>query len=247
MERKEIVRALFTLCTVYRLSTISIPEYRDRVAVARKILLGDEGFPQVEFQTFASEYKHFMSYTPFRMIIAGIDMFLNRFPEHEYSIVCFGTIPSRFRDCAGLTKIHNFREIMTMKFKELSNWIWHKKLGRQFMRLLKTGEESNIPSSFCRFIMDVFFSSKSPYGAAVYPELHFFINMILATLGNVKGKNSRVVGNLDTTIPFNNGPYSFSVRKEEVNLQRCSEQRVKRLLLFFCQFFLYLKTDPTVV
>lgn len=202
MSKAEIVRALFTICTIYRLSTISIPEYRDRVCNSANKLLTDEGFEAVEFQTFASEYRHWMSYAPFRMIVAGVDMFLHRFPEHEFSIIRFGTIPSRFRDCSGLTEIHTFRELMTMSFKELSRWIWHEKLGIQLMRILKTGQESDKDSSYCMYLMDMFFSKKSPYGAGANPELHFYVNMILASLGHARGKNAKVAGNLDTTIPY---------------------------------------------
>lgn len=81
-------------------------------------------------------------------------MYVHKFPGYKYSIARFGTIASRLRDCTTLTEVHYIHETLCIKFKELGKWIWHDKLARQLLGILKRDEETENEFSYLLYMMD---------------------------------------------------------------------------------------------
>lgn len=77
----------------------------------------------------------------FCALVATIDMFLAKFPDHKFAEARISTISARFKDCAGLLDAHYLSDTLDLEFDELCTWIWHGKTANEFVRVVKTGEE----------------------------------------------------------------------------------------------------------
>lgn len=87
------------------------------------LIQGKQGFSLSEFVGTRGNWEQNKEYSK---LVAAIDVFFIRFPEHEHSKIRLCTIRSRYRDCAALVGFEYFRGILEAKFGEVMMWVWTK-------------------------------------------------------------------------------------------------------------------------
>lgn len=116
-------------------------DYKAKLNESAINIFAMQGYESYEFMTLADHYKSWLAYKPFRMMMAGIDLYLHRFPEHPYAMARFGTVSARYRDSSSIGEIFFIHKITFMGYRDLAQWIWSDKIATQFSAVLKTGEE----------------------------------------------------------------------------------------------------------
>ena len=78
------------IITIYRLIKISILAYLDQVATKADQQIRAAGGPtNIPMASVANSYRSWESDTTYKKLIASIDMFFNKFPEHEWAVLKF--------------------------------------------------------------------------------------------------------------------------------------------------------------
>lgn len=133
----------------------------------------------------------------YEIMMAAIDMYLNRFPEHKHACARMGTIITRFKDCSVLTSTGYICNITGMDNNHLCGWIWTKKCADQFDRVTRTGQEYGKAHSYTPYFMALKLAPKSAYSSTQNPEFHFFYHCFGAAVGEARSKNAYKVGNIE--------------------------------------------------
>lgn len=102
---------LACILAMYRLCRTSYPEYRTKLSNTLK----DQSEiirPQncSGYDDMASKYGTWKDDANYRKMVASIDMFYAKFPGRDYSLVRFGTVSSRYKDCAALSSLFNLKK-----------------------------------------------------------------------------------------------------------------------------------------
>ncbi|KAK6628650.1 hypothetical protein RUM43_002465 [Polyplax serrata] len=131
----------------------------------------------------------------FRIIVAALDMFLVKFPNHPQSKLRMGTIPSRWRDCLALKNIYEILERYTLdKLIVLLSWCWEDALFPEIESIwAKDISSYGQPDGYFPYMADFGFVSRSPYSTTSNPAIHLFISTLFACLGDKRGYNSRFI------------------------------------------------------
>lgn len=194
--QKEDRWMMLYLCAVYRLSNISRADYRTLVASKitekLKILGAPDTIHAGNLMIYYISWRHF---TPsFSTLIALCDMWWYHFKDTELAIARMGTFSSRNRDCGGLIDLAYIYRLLGLSFPKLARWIWDSSVAENFLRLFKSGNEVDDPSSYMPYFMDLKLSSESPYSTTINNVIHFWIHAVGCTLSNDRSRNARMVG-----------------------------------------------------
>ncbi|ASM90771.1 nucleoprotein [Holmes Jungle virus] len=138
-------------------------------------------------------YNSWLSNKNYCKMIAAIDMFFCHFPQHQDSNLRFGTITSRFRDCAALTSLEHFRETVGFKGDEMFGWIFVGSLEEECHVLMKSGQELDQPGSYSPYLVDFGLSLKSPYSASTCPGMYTYCHLVGSLLTSTRSQNAKMI------------------------------------------------------
>ncbi|UHK03245.1 MAG: nucleocapsid protein [Hangzhou rhabdovirus 4] len=178
-------------CGVYRISYSNSKQ----TSSLSSTLSGLIGNVTINVDSFVLNNANLSKDVNFRKIMAAIDMFLYMFPESELGQLRWGTIPSRYRNCAGIRALHTFPSWLGLEvIEESMTWIFYACPGRQAGVMIKdlddVGEMSNDYSYF-PYHVDLAATIKTPYSASVNKELMFLIQAVGCLLGKSRSMNAR--------------------------------------------------------
>lgn len=77
----------------------------------------------------------------FSKLMAAIDMYMCRFPKHDFAYLRIGTLVTRFRDCVALTELTYICKTISMPPSEMARWVWTPLLADELVQLNKVGNE----------------------------------------------------------------------------------------------------------
>lgn len=118
---------LVIFCSVYRMGSIFDPNYLG--AVSDRIMSQAVGIPNEvpKPDTLIALTGSWITDVNYLKMIAGIDMFLYRFPRAQFAAARIGTIASRCRDCASLLSIRFFLQMIgSNNIEEAPSWITYE-------------------------------------------------------------------------------------------------------------------------
>lgn len=130
----------------------------------------------------------------FNKLMAAIDMYMCRFPKHNFAYLRIGTLVSRFRDCVALTELTYICKTISMPPSEMARWIWTPLLADELVQLNRPGNEITEYHSYMPYFMPLCLGDKSPYSAVANPNFHLWLHIVCITLGSKRSKNARMVG-----------------------------------------------------
>lgn len=187
------VGLLVMFCSIYRMGNIFDATYQGQVS--GRIMSQAVGIPDdiPKPDALIALVGHGLTDINYLKMIAGIDMFLHRFPKAPFTAVRIGTISSRYRDCTALLSIRFFlHNIGSENIDEVPAWITYEPIALNLIRMSKTGEEAAVGSSYFPYQSDMGLVKKSAYSTVVNPSYFFFVHGVVALLGLERSRNARM-------------------------------------------------------
>ncbi|AEG25351.1 nucleocapsid protein [Vesiculovirus perinet] len=125
-------------------------------------------------------------------LIAAIDMFFHHFKKHEEASLRYGTIVSRFKDCAALTTLAHLVKVSGMSVGDVMTWVLNQPVEDEVCRMMTPGQEIDKADSYMPYLIDLGLSTKSPYSSVKNPCFHFWGQLTALLIQSTRAKNARV-------------------------------------------------------
>ncbi|UHK03011.1 MAG: nucleocapsid protein [Hangzhou tipula scripta rhabdovirus 1] len=191
ISEEQVGYLVLVVCFIYRLINTTVMSHRSLIIEAMQTHVPEKTSGiSTNWHNWATGLIYWKQCAAYEILMAAIDMYLNRFPEHKYSCARMGTIISRFKDCSVLTATGYISNITGLDNNNLCGWIWTKKCADQFDRVTKAGQEYGKAYSYTPYFMSMRLAPKSAYSATLNPDLHFFFHAIGSALGELRSKNA---------------------------------------------------------
>lgn len=186
---------------LYRIGKATIPDYRATLmrnlitqcmnmsGKAKGIVRDTSTF----FETWANDLN-------FTKIVAAVDMFFYRFKRSNMAPIRFGTIVSRFKDCAALATFGHLSKTTGLNPNEVAKWVNLPCVLDELIGLMRPNNEIDKPYSYMPYLVDMGLSRRSPYSAVKNPSFHFWGQLTALLLRSNRAKNARV----PSDIPLSN-------------------------------------------
>lgn len=191
--------AMFLL-GLYRVGRAKIESYRtllfDGLIAQCKVAYPDFKVNVLPTNDFFNIWANDPNYSK---IVAVTDMFFHYFKKHPSATLRFGTIASRFKDCAAIATIGHLMTVTGMTVREVAKWILNQTVAREFKDIMKEGQEAHDPDSYTPYMIDLGISKKSPYSAVQNPHTHFWGQMTCFFLYSARARNARVIQGIEVS------------------------------------------------
>ncbi|AOX47529.1 nucleoprotein [Gata virus] len=187
------VGLLVMFCSIYRMGCIFDSGYMGQVS--DRIMTQAVGVPDdiPKPDALIALVGSWLNDANYLKMIAGIDMFLHRFPKSEFAQARVGTISSRYKDCASLLSIRFFLHVVgSDNLDDAPAWITYEPIALNLIRMSKIGEEAARGDSYFPYQSDMGLVRKSAYSTVVNPSYFFFVHGVGALLGLERSKNARM-------------------------------------------------------
>ncbi|UED36902.1 nucleoprotein [Mediterranean bat virus] len=181
------------LLGLYRVGRATVPEYRALLMknlMQQCLAMSPRAKPLVrDTDIFYDIWSVDRNYCK---IVACTDMFYNRFKKSVDSGIRFGTIASRFKDCAALSTFSHLVRISGLTEHEVCYWVMLNDIRKEIRQMMMKGNEIDNPESYMPYLADFGISGKSPYSTVRNPCFHFWGQLTALLLRASRSKNARV-------------------------------------------------------
>lgn len=140
----------------------------------------------------SQRFRQWCSNKAYLGLIAALDMFFQRFRNHELAVLQVGTCTSRLKDCAVLESIGRLRGSAGVTVKECFKWAFFAPLVDEARVIFKEGEELWVAHSYAPYLSDLGLSGRSPYSTTMNPRVHFWCHVTAALMGSSSSQNAVV-------------------------------------------------------
>ncbi|XP_077541641.1 uncharacterized protein LOC144153786 [Haemaphysalis longicornis] len=151
------------------------------------------GCTDAEWASGASQrFRAWCSDKSYVALIAALDMFFQRFRNHELAVLKVGTCSSRLKGCGVLESIDTVCLAVGLTRIECFKWAFFVPLVDELRVIFKEGEELGVAHSYARYLSDLGLSGRSPYSTTMNPFVHFWCHVANALLGSQRSRNAMV-------------------------------------------------------
>uniref|UniRef100_A0A8D8AWN7 Nucleoprotein n=1 Tax=Culex pipiens TaxID=7175 RepID=A0A8D8AWN7_CULPI len=184
---------LILLAALYRLSPVLNEGYRKSLFRTLGSKLREAGLANTRLlETFYGATRGVWNDSEFVKLVAILDMYFVRFPDHQLSGARIGTGESRYKECTALKSLLDFSEQIGKSIADIGEWLWISVLHDEFKVITKPGQELDNPFSYTPYLKDLRLVGRSAYSAANNPNMHLFIHAIGSALGVQRSKNAMI-------------------------------------------------------
>lgn len=100
-------------------------------------------------------------------MVAAVDMFFNKFPDHEYNALKVCTLRSRFRDCTALLSIGYFSSLVSLEHEsDALDWFLTEKQADEAVQMMNPDQELTQEDSYFPYQSDFRLVKKTYYSSA---------------------------------------------------------------------------------
>ncbi|AAX47596.1 nucleocapsid protein [Tupaia virus] len=124
-------------------------------------------------------------------LVACVDMFFSRFKKSKWAILRFGTISSRYRDCAALTALNHFSRLLGVDLVDALEWSFVGRVSDEIEQMLKPDQELDKVDSYTPYMIDLGISKASPYSTVRNPAWHLFCHTVGSLMMSRRSINAR--------------------------------------------------------
>ncbi|AGI04014.1 nucleoprotein [Vesiculovirus malpais] len=128
----------------------------------------------------------------FLKLVAAVDMFFHQFKKHPDAGLRYGTIVSRYKDCAALSTMSHLHKVTGLPIPDLMTWVLTKSVEDEVCRMMTPGQEIDKADSYMPYLIDLGISTKSPYSSVKNPCFHFWGQLTALLVQSARAKNARV-------------------------------------------------------
>ncbi|KFB35996.1 nucleoprotein N [Anopheles sinensis] len=129
----------------------------------------------------------------YKRLVAALDMFFVRFPDHPSSKLRVGTSPARYKDCSAIETLHHFRSLMGIPVQQVADWVWHEEANCEAQALLAPKNETEVAHSYAPYFS--FFKlggDTSMSTVDLNASFELFAHTVGTVLGSTRSKNARM-------------------------------------------------------
>lgn len=170
---------------------------------------------------------HLMGNATIDMLVACIDMFLEKFPSHPFSKARFGSIVTRFQGCSGYSNLSYLARLLGKEtIGDAAEWFFATQFRLEIKQMVATSrEEWDKKNSYLPYMMCLRLSDKSPFSATNNPALHLLIHTVGTLLGAQRSQHAIMVENISVLPIIVNAAIIFLGHKQSVELRPIFMQR----------------------
>ncbi|UNP42117.1 nucleoprotein [Porcine ephemerovirus 2] len=182
-----------SIVTTYRLARTNNQTHRNNLIVKANQQIAGMNKDAPSLIDLPAQQAAWISNPDFTKMMAAIDMFFNRYKNSEWAFLRFGTIPARYKDCAGLMSIGHLCDVTGLELDDVLDWIFVGTVATEIVNMMKEGNEVDDPYSYMPYMMELGISLKSPYSSSMCPGLYTFVHIVGCLLYSERSKNARMV------------------------------------------------------
>lgn len=136
----------------------------------------------------------------FRVLIAALDMFWNKFPDSlgVKRRVC--TINARFKDLSIISELRRLSQISSKRVKDILHYIFSRIIRDEIMVIERSSEEIDQEDSYFPYMRELRLSKKSLYNNV---HLYNWIAICGALLGSKRLFNARIISESGLLVAMN--------------------------------------------
>ncbi|AJR28465.1 nucleoprotein [Manitoba virus] len=181
------------LLFIYRFSRATNATYQSLLVDKLRVQAASAFTGELQLPTPKTTFKSWLNNKNYLKIVAAYDMFFCKFPNNDFAYWRFGTITSRFRDCASLLSLNHLRETAGISGNDLFGWMFMSVLDEESRKMMKEGEELDQSDSYAPYMMDFGLTLKSPYSASACPAVYTWCHFICSWLVSSRSRNARFI------------------------------------------------------
>lgn len=182
---------------VYRFNYTTLMDQYKRTLVDKMNKLLGKRQTEMKFSLNVKHFASWMSSVNYTKMCAFMDMYCNEFPRHIFAKARFGTICTRYKDCTALLTIPYILETLGIDLPRLSVWLWVPSVKKELIRLMKPGQEMNLPRSYAMYFIELQLANKSPYSSTLNNTIHTISHLIGAGRAQKRSVHARYIGSPD--------------------------------------------------
>ncbi|AJR28607.1 nucleoprotein [Mount Elgon bat virus] len=196
----------FYICFMYRFARATNQAYKDALADRAEEHAKNLNPKSVRPQPPAmTKMQALILHAPYNAAIAGIDMFYHKFKTSKLASVRYGTLPSRFKDCAALTTLNHITRLTGLPIEQFMLWVFSARMADELDQMSKPEEELDKGDSYVAYMREMGISERSPYSSQANPAFSLFCHVVGTLLGSRRSKNARMGLEVDTVNSVING------------------------------------------
>ncbi len=179
------------LLAVYRIGRAANKNYQNKLIDDVNRLMATFPGDCISMVQTLQAYDTWPADVDYCKLVACVDMFFSRFKKSKWAILRFGTISSRYKDCAALTAMNHYAKLLGVDLVEALQWSFVARVSDEIEQMLKPDQELDKPESYMPYMMDFGISRMSPYSSVRNPAWHLFCHTVGSLLISQRSINAR--------------------------------------------------------
>lgn len=174
-----------------RLDGITITDYLDTLKAKFLTQMRNKGYTGSTYPT-QSVFESWPQDESYMKMVAAIDMFFSKFPDHEHNALRVCTLRSRFRDCTALLSIGYFSSLVSLEHEsDTLDWLLTEKQADEAVQMMDPNQELTKEDSYFPYQSDMKLVKKTYYSAAKNPHIYFVLHAAGTLLNSSRSKNAK--------------------------------------------------------
>ncbi|QPO14167.1 N protein [Sodak rhabdovirus 1] len=180
----------------YRIAGAPVQQSGYRSELARRLgeVFATEPF-NLKNVTGVLSVVHWANNPDYCKLVAAIDMFLRKFPDHEMEKLRACTLGSYLKDCVMLSAIGQSAEALLINPATLLQYVFSNDLAEDVRRITRPqpNEERSVDHSYFQYMREFKLVPRSPYSASLNPNLFIWTQIIGALSGKRRSMYARMI------------------------------------------------------
>lgn len=138
--------------------------------------------------------QHWVSDASFCALVAAVDMFLRKFPRHDFERLRACTLGSQYRDCVIIGSISHTAKVLGTSPGGVFGYIFNKDVAEEAEQVYAGGDdEKTKKDSYFQYMRDFGLVTKTAYSASANPNLFVWCHMIGTLAGKRRSMYARFI------------------------------------------------------
>lgn len=165
----------------------------------------------------------------YRKVIAILDMFFIKFPEHPYHSLRISTLISRFMGCFGLMSAAQVGNILGFLLTDLIELSTAKPVTKELKQMLVANQEAGNGFGYFPYQVDLGIVNKSAYSISANPSLFLWVHTLGVMNNSSRSLNARFPRRAEvlTDVIYSAIALAFELNKDD-NKEISQSRNIKR-------------------
>ncbi len=124
------------------------------------------------------------------MMVAAIDMFVSKFPGHEWGLLRIGSRESRMKECTVVSDISHLSQITGLEPDIMVEWIFEPSVTQEWKAFKALDDELDKADSYFPYLKDMQLTPRSPYTTTAKPQIHNWVHLVGSFIGNARSRGA---------------------------------------------------------